>query len=578
VVVAAALALALIALWLVERRPAGGERGSRVVPTRSRDVFTGVTPSRAAPPPAPPPVAIEAPADAIRLIVRILDDATESPVEHGSLFRLDVEARPLLGAADSSGTVGIVVPRAPTTLLARAPGYVTASVAVPLPAPSTMDVRLRRADSIRGTVRRADGGIPDQVVRVAAQPSAARLELRDLALALRGEPVLGTSVATVESTGAFVLEGLDPKKRYEIVAGGGAYATAGTVGAAPGDTDVVVTVVTLFAAVVRVRGDDGRPLPHSPAELDGMSFVFTLPSGAKFAPPTACVLAGVPDDAFAIRSTTERKFFFASDTAAPSLGPMSVGVHLLGYHSAQFDLVAERWSGSVTILEIGLEPLASAFGTIRVAASVNLPPVDPLPRDTAPVGRLQVTPLGTEFENAAPFKIPIRQVSVVPMELSHVPFGRYRVSIVAENGLYRFPLSFGADPELTVGPEPAVFEWDASELGACEISIVDADGTAFDGSLQARLVPSGASKPWEFGSWFTIARPPYVATCLPAGEYAIQLRLHRGVLHGKSVSIVQRETLPDAAVSITAGRLTRVELRCPETPILDDLPPEQKVR
>lgn len=473
--------------------------------------------------------------------IRVLGESNEPLGGARVSFENESEVR-LIGSTSDEGLLEV----RPDSIeqgwiTASAVGYVPGIVPVPEPSWTRIELRLARGGKTSGVMHWPDGTAVGAGYCVALAPEKPYEEGR-VRSSLSGSIRPGVRTGITDEAGEFSIDGLELERFYEVWAGG----EAGIVRPVPpthAGEFLDLTIVPLYGACVRVRGEDGGPI-RTDDQARGFWVSWwsddpsiarhrleTLPSGASKGVRLgnrvlsagrlfmrSDWLAGIE------RPGEDLVFLFRCDDRREAVGPVHVSANIPGYTSEMIDLYPRRLDLGRLDVDMRLKSSASGWGVLDVYLGGTLGVLS-APDGHEPGARLGTVQLGS-LDNGSPLDVAVLAPVSSPIHLDGIPWGQYSVTFMAEAGSLRIP-GDSEDPILVeVGPEPVECYLLIAGQGGIQVVVNRSGGGPFTGSLTLLLIEEGDIGEADLlGDEVHFEGPPYVIEGLSEGSHHLRVQL-----------------------------------------------------
>lgn len=400
----------------------------------------------------------------------------------------------------------------PLEVKAKFLGRFEASVTAPAGTDEVVVV-IDTGGAVRGRVVLPDGKPAPAGTRVLAWPMDSPLAARVIAeSALLGdfESQAGTAI-----DGAFVIRGLDRTKTYSVTAGGkGLMRKQPFNSIVPDGKDLLLELFPVYGAVVRLidasSGGPVRvastfwPMGSVSTRVADTSLIHFVPGGA------GSTLAGLTSDWFDRESAGFTHITLcAAPGGGPALGPFVLHASLPGYRAVEAEFVASPVFEGLQVVDVLMEPIADAWGEVRVEFSGKLAAASLEPRTPLSWAKLHLRDAhGKILQYALP------KPSGDPSSIRPIPAGPYDARVVILDGLAR-PLDW---QRIDVGAEPATLTVPVGTLGAIEVHARKRDGSPYSGRLSLSVQALRGPQ-----TLVAFDDAPYAILGLDAREYSVRV-------------------------------------------------------
>lgn len=476
-------------------------------------------------------------------------DSAGAILSGATVVRLEDEGFEVLGRTGERGLVRVDRAALNGQLVAAwKSDFAPRRVRVPEAAPDRIEIRLRPAITVSGSVVTPDGARVGPGVRVLLWSHEDGATNADGARALSGDPSALTSVTDLG--GAFTVTGLDASRRYSAAAGGAGFVAPNFVRSiVPGSTDLRIVVERAYATWIRLREQGGAPLRTS-STLYGRGFGtprVTDPSvhWLSGALPQFGLL-GIPNGGIRQQDLANRLYIVTSPRDAESVGPVELQLKYPGYEAVHASLDVPRLADPIHEAVVEFAAGSTEFASMRVVFS-GLPASGIASNESEPFGVIRILDRrGSASEYA------VRDPGRGALQIDGIPVGRYELEFETLSGSYRFPASDEQGLAVDVGSEGAEVTVDLGPTGSAQVVVLHRDSTELSGpaTLMCRRADGREYPARVFG------RSPYVLSGLPGGLYSVYLDQPR--LGDRRIETAQAHS---ADFVIEPGQLVRVELR-----------------
>lgn len=493
----------------------------------------------------------------------------QEPEDHGTVIRtVDVEGLPVANAELLIADIRVPEPQfsrlgktsrdgvhrssssleVPLWIAAKAQGYFVQDVLIEEEILSEVKITLRPAGSIRGTVVREESGDPiGPGATVIAWPSQARIPPRDLAKrALAGDPLC--AMATTDAQGVFLIDGLESRTPYTLVAGTRGYAMPSPVAnLMPESEPVVLRVGRLYGVRVRLvdRTNNAHTLPPNrlPSARDPMDT--HVPRATYIPQPSyTSLLAGIAEIT-PYRTAAQAEYLFVAPEALASVGPLDYSVTYFGYSPIKETLWAYPVEDKIEDALVEVVPVGGARGSVQVGFFGIAPGLEGMLHRQGGVG--EVVLIAASGERLA-YGIPSFQGE--SCVLTDIPFGEYGVYFVSYLSSFKYPQP---EPQpLTIDGTPAEFLVDLTATGALELVPYRPDQTRYYGTLSSYIMTGDMRNDVEEhrGGPAIFERPPFIVSGLHPGRYSVVV-MNPAALEEESIGVIE----------IRSGQTARVNFK-----------------
>jgi len=460
----------------------------------------------------------------------------------------------------SSDAAGVAILRGvsedePIRLLGSLAEHALASVTAGEGAESDFTLVFTPTDVIRGRVLDLDGD-PVPFPRVAYWRSRAQFPMHTLEDQGAGIDSRGAyaGIAVGSETGEFTIPRPTREGSVRLLAAGSGLASRSAARIAPLSTeDASMTIGPVFGAFFRFTTTEyGGSLADPQLYSRGISYPSAgdgYESGALVDESLIFALLGLDFS----KSNVDGKqydewlsFFGTRDIGGIPNIPVGIGVP--GYEFWKGELTAYPLLPGVPVQEILLEPSTAGFGILIVDIGEQLPRV--LARFSEPIPDRRAMILLSPLEGGRAITYPIRDAVDRKVEILGVPFGEYRVSLRSGSTQWR---SCDAEecPIVNIGPTIAEVALSPALVGALDVEVFDANGSAYTGKLTLWLARGNQ------GTYVSLAGPPYLIYGLDSGDVSLSLRAAHGRLWDEAAT-------PLGETTAVGGELIRMAVRLPE--------------
>jgi hypothetical protein len=458
-------------------------------------------------------------------------------------------------------------PKTDAPALADAAVSRVAAVEKPPSAPATIDTasRVALAGEIRGRAVFDSRGIGG--VRVLAFPSSKVVDVNVVDRALAGEGAAASTTTTADGT--FVLSNLEPGRNYSLHAGGNGfglwqpkyYIPANKTGADAGANLVELALLPVFAIVLELIDDNGRPLRGSRDVYFDRIASITIPfattavttndiqKGKRFmVPDETKLICGLPlayvrppNKHCEVVATFERQ---ESDETPP----LRITLSRLGYEAEPIDLAVPRLREDVAVKTVSLK-------STGLHANVTIELVGLTASAAATMDRARLKhPIGElEFRNPGKpaFHCAVWSVEKSRVRYEAIPYGNYEVQFIAHTAYHKSKNT----PVVIEHPEEiisvSVLPEDATDIGSLNVKVKRADGTPYNGKLSVHLFEGRSPRRGDaiFNSG------PYLLDFLPAKKIRLMVFPSPGdgydIMKGRLETFVEIRSQQETVLELT---------------------------
>lgn len=332
-----------------------------------------------------------------------------------------------------------------------------------------------------------------------------------------GEGLVGKRFwkCTTDAAGRFSLRGLDPVRRYTLVAvSAGAVSRLHESVEPEGDSENLV-LETLYGALIRCVTPQGAAIEVD-ERLAATGPSISLPPGfaAKLVNSRRIELAGAGIPLTALRSETYNNallLFRGTDTLA-RVGPVTYSVGIPGFEAASMEVILPPVRDGLVEHALVCTPSGHAIG--NVTFSFKRHQVMETARSPWPVGRISFQP---DDPNLAPaFTYTLGELPSGALVVRGVPAGQYRVTLALEG---RLCSAVGRDEKGEVwvrvdSEDGARVLFDLSGAASVDLDVVRVDGAPYEGGLVLGVSSNGQRQ-----GTVAFLGPPYHLPAVTHGTY-----------------------------------------------------------
>lgn len=468
------------------------------------------------------------------------------PVEDATVSRMADGRWLSIGLTDGEGALSVTTARGDVVHLG-----VTAANHVPeertlAPGTSTARIQLQAAYVLEGRVRFPWGDPAPAGVTVVARRAGSPVHGPG---GLGGRDVLGSVWTETDVTGAFLIDGLETDRRFDVLAAAPGFVCARPPHAMqPPRRDVIVEISPIHGVLARFTDAAGGRLRSNPMFRQvGTS----MPRAqGRFLHPRlpGLHLSGVTRERDGQSPIDSVLLLYEATSDAETIGPLELEVERAGYAPLRAEIPLPRLSDPIATVELHCEPEVDSFGRLSILVVGEPGAVGERLQFDEPAAMIMLAPLDVLPDRAGQWFFPLDHLHRVgeQIEIDGVPHGRYGVVLQSSGGQLDVPAtSMRGDGEVIVDGDVFV-EFHLPSTGSLLLSLADAMGRPHEGSAVVQLtrLETGVS---GSTAWRV---PPFRLDGLPPGTYRVMVQAPAGG---------GRRDLVADGIEIEAGSVTSLQ-------------------